>query len=241
MLGKTLACLTLFTALIPVSGCFSQGSSCDATIQGMSLDADVYNERDGDIVATASFEFGDMSGVGGTSLELCETDQLRINGEVAREYENQITNRLSYKVTFSEPQDEYEFVFSREGEDDVVATVSQPPAFEVVSPSEQEQISRADGLVIEWDPAGDDNIEIQLFPETVGDDTCMSGPDKTVEDIGIFTYLASEIAKPEGSTVDQCRVDVQLERTQDGEYPAEFDNGSIRAVQTRWVEFISNP
>jgi hypothetical protein len=207
----------------------------------MSLDADVYNERDGDIVATAAFEFGDMAGLGGTSLELCQTDELRINGEIAREWENPITNRLSYHVTFDEPQDEYEFVFSREGEDDVIATVSQPPAFDIVSPGEQETLSRADGLTVEWDPAGDDLIEIFLFPESTDGDSCMESQSETVDDVGAYTFLATEIAKPDGSTVDQCRVDVQLQRTQDGDYPDEFDNGSIRARQNRWVEFISNP
>ncbi len=240
---KTLTALVLFTAMLPLQAClFSQGSSCDATIQGMSLDADVYNERDGDIVARASFEFGDMSGVGGTSLELCETDELRINGEVAREYEDQLTNRLYYDVKFSEEQTEYEFVFSREGEADVVARVSQPPAFEIVSPSAQESLSRADGLTIEWDPAGNSTMDILIDPDEVGDASCMNGLREDVDDLGVYTFLTSDLELPaEAEKVDQCRVDVQLEREVTGEYPSEFDNGSIRAFQRRWVEFVSVP
>jgi hypothetical protein len=240
---KTLPSLFLITLLAQSSAClFSQGDSCEATIQGISLDADVYNEQDGDVVARGSFEFGDMSGIGGTSLELCETDALHINGERAREYEDQITNRLYYDVSFSSPQDEYEFVFSREGEDDVVARVSQPPAFEIVSPGNQETVSRADGLTIEWDPAGDETIEIVVDPEEQGEASCLAGVTKDVEDSGAYTFLTSEFELPaDAEKVDQCRIDIQLQREQSGEYPSEFDNGSIRAFQTRWVEAVSVP
>jgi hypothetical protein len=239
---KTLAALFVFTSLA-ASGClFSQGDSCEATIQGISLDADVFNDKDGQVKAWASFEFGDMAGIGGTSLELCDTDEIRINGQAAREFENPLTNRISYEVVFSEPQPEYEFVFSREGEDDVVATVTQPPAFDLVSPSSQEEVSRQDGLTIEWDPADSGTILIDVDPEYVGEATCMNDLREDVNDEGVYVFLENELERPAGSeTVDDCRVEMMLEREAAGQYPSEFDNGTIRAYQRRWVEFISVP
>jgi hypothetical protein len=230
--------------LLPAGGClFSQGDSCDATIEGISLDADVYNDDDGDQVARASFEFGDMSGIGGTSLELCGSDALHINGEAAREWEDPITNRLYYTVTFDDQPDEYEFVFSRDGEDDVVATVVQPPPFEPVSPEDQEQLSRADGLTIEWDPSASGNIHVELDPEEDSmSRSCLAAQSDTVEDSGVYEYLPQDLELPAGDDkIEQCRVEIRLEREAVGEYPEEFDNGSIRAYQRRSVEFISVP
>lgn len=241
----TLSVLALFTASLTASGClFSQGSACDATIQGISLDADVFNEASGNIVARGSFEFGDMSGIGGTSLELCDTDELRINGELAREWEDPITNRIYYSVDFStdEPNDEYEFVFSRDGEDDVVATVTMPPEFEVVGPANQEEVSRADGLTVTWDPADSGRMSIDVDPEYVGEATCLRGTSESVDDSGTYKFLPTDLElDADAEKVDQCRVDVTLQRTGEGSYPSEFDNGSIRATRTHSVEFISVP
>ena len=205
------------------------------------MDADVV-EEDGTVVAQAAFEFGDMSGIGGTSLNLCATDRIRINDTVASRREDPVTNRVYYEVTFDMEAPEYEFRFSREGVGDVVATVSLPPAFTITAPGAGSEVSRAAGLPLAWDPPGEGTMEISADVELVDDAYCMDEFDVVTDDDGAHAIPPEDLAPPDDPAPDQCGATITFTRSQKGSYPPEFsDGGSIEASRIRSVEITSVP
>lgn len=238
-----IAALAVVAGSLPLlSACVSSiGSACDLQLTGISVRASVEDREGGGVLAMAAFEAGDMSGIG-TALELCETDALDINGEAARPNKT-VAGQVSYEVSLPNAEDAYEFVFSREGQDDITWTINQPEAFGVTAPMGGDQISRAAQYDVVWEPAGEGNVELQIYGEQKLEGQCLANAQASVPDTGTYVILPGEVQVPaDGDPMASCPATLSIERTNEHPYPEGFETGgTISGHRKVWVEITSTP
>ena len=228
---------TVAGSLPLLSACVSSiGSACDLQLTGISVRASAEDREGGGVLAWAAFEAGD------TSLELCETDALDINGEAARANKT-VAGQVSYEVSFPAAEDSYEFVFSREGQDDITWTVTQPEAFAVTAPVAGEQVSRAAQYDVVWDPAGEGSVELRIYGEQKLEGQCLATLEVSTMDTGAYVILPDEVQVPaDGDPMASCPATLSVERSNEHPYPEGFETGGTISGQRKvWVEITSTP
>ncbi len=172
----------------------------------------------------------------GTSLEVCASDVLSINGESPEEV--RALGHRYYVVELDGPMEEVRIDLEREDET-INVVAATPPVFAIESPLAHSDHARADALEIAWAPAWSGQ-EVELaIEDKIGSD-CIEGLgyDASVEDSGSFSLPAGTLVGGEGG--GSCEVKVSLTRVLEASYPEQLaPGGSIIAVVNRRLPFNS--
>lgn len=209
---------------------------------------DLLPEAGEEVRVGVDFATGDRSQLP-ISWKMCDGDRILINGEDARETQQE--DRIEYTLTLDGSVGETITVeLDRANEDEVVtASVERPPRFDVLTPEPGASISRSEDLVFTWEPANDGGeMQIELQEELGGGRCIVSdNPDHDykgvggvrVEDKGLWTVPGGVLTN-DGDL--RCDARYVLSRFSRGEYPeALAPGGFVEAQVLRIVLFESVP
>ncbi len=209
---------------------------------------DVRPESGEEVRVTVDFATGDRSQIA-LSWALCDGDRVLINGQDARETEQE--DRTEYALTLEDGAGETVTVeLDRASEDDVIqASVERPARFDVLTPEPGASLSRSEPLQISWAPeleGGQMQIELQ---EELGGGRCIVSENVDhdykgvggvrVDDSGAWTIPGGTLTN-DGDL--RCDARYLLSRFSRGDYPqALAPGGFVEAQVLRIVLFESVP
>ncbi len=209
---------------------------------------DLRPESGEEVRVAVDFATGDRTQIP-ISWAICEGDRVLINGQDARETEQE--DRTEYTLTLGGDAGETITVeLDRASEDAVVeASVQRPPRFDVLTPEAGASLSRSEPVVISWEPGfegGEMQIELQ---EELGGGRCIVSDDLEhdykgvggvrVDDSGMWT-IPGGVLTNNGDL--RCDARYVLSRFSRGDYPeALAPGGFVEAQVLRIVLFESIP
>jgi hypothetical protein len=196
-------------------------------------------------VLEVEFYSGDDDEVPQT-IALCEDDDetLSVDG-VALENFSSALGDIFYRHDFDGPQSgPLEIVWDRPEEDtSVTVDVLPPETLEISRPAHLEEHSRAAELLVEWAPAGEESIVLEVRDELGVACLSENEPDLEIDDLGTYALPGNSL-EPGGDLPPdgRCEVDLWLTRSRDGDYPSALAaGGSVTATVKRRVRFLSAP
>ena len=243
MRGLALVCLCL---VVP-AGCDEVGTNtCAATNEELSVVA-IAVDNGSRIRAEIDFEKGDRTGTP-APLEVCGDEALTIAGQKPTTTEK--ADRIVYSATLpTDESREVEFRLERTADDPVVITVPVPPAFEIIAPVDDEDVSRSQELILQWDPPLDGSELRVSIEEEIGYGLCViteagehhykTRAGVPVPDTGMWTIPAGVIAS--GNVEGICDAFYTLRRVLRSNYPDSLSPGGfiegrvLRSVQINSV------
>lgn len=203
---------------------------CDPDVSDVSMRAIVEETSSEGLVASVELEYGDSP---------CENDSVWINGAPAT---GNNSGRF-FSLHFDNAPEDGEFVFEyyRAGrEEPVVARVTLPEDIDVTSPMSAADVPLNDGFEIAWTPPQPGTILIAFDPSDLEESQCLDAFAEVVEDSGLYQVPGGAITIDEEAwDLEECRLRIVLERTNDGDYPSEFAPGTIQA--SRYGSVTVNP
>ncbi len=241
---RSLATATVLVGLF-VGGCAED--NCEIPTDEIRMDARV---TDNGVTIRAEFEFrsggpGPMS----TPWSCDESARFEINGSEATKIERDNKTEYSLTVDTVDETRSFSFELTRDGEDDVRASVELPPPFEITAPEPGAMLPRSRATELAWTPPLEGGeMRIKLVEE-IGNGLCVttdsedhnykSRRGERVDDIGMWTIPEDAL----GSDLDEsCDARYELSRFSEGEYPGELADGGVVAGQVlRAVVFVSEP
>ncbi|MEX1361898.1 MAG: hypothetical protein AB1Z98_02165 [Nannocystaceae bacterium] len=204
-----------------------------------------------DIRATIDFERGDRRGAG-APLQLCDTDVLTIEGEAPTE----TIKASSVEYSRSLPVDadrSITFALDRQAQGDrLELQLELPPAFELLTPMDGDEVVLGQDLPLTWEPARPDAIMRVRLAEPLGGGACVGTDDTSspsspykepggvqVPDSGAATIAAADL-RPLGAPDASCEIDITLARVVLGAYPDAFTSGGrIEGRVERTVDLLT--
>lgn len=179
----------------------------------------------------------------------CDGDRILINGEEARESQQEGETVYTRTIAGSEAET-ISIELDRAEEDDVVtASVDRPPRFEMLTPEPGASLSRSEDILISWDPPLDDgDMQIELLEE-LGGGRCILSDDPEHDYKGVGGIRVPDDGTwtiPGGVLTNQgdlrCQARYVLRRFSLGAYPdALASGGFVQAEVLRVLLFESTP
>jgi len=241
------AALLACVAAVTLAGCDeASADTCAAANDELSVVA-VAVDNGSRIRAEIDFEKGDRTDTP-APLEVCGDEVLTIAGREPTR--TQKADRIVYSATLpTEESREVEFRLERSEADPVVITVPVPPSFDILAPVDDEDVSRSEELVLQWDPPVE-GAELRVtVEEEIGYGLCViteagehhykTRAGIVVPDTGMWTIPAGAIAS--GNAESTCDAFYTLRRVMRSSYPDTLSPGGfiegrvLRSVQINSV------
>jgi hypothetical protein len=217
--------------------CSEDVDSDDVRTSGVYAEMEVVAEGDGSSTVTVDLTVGGSNS--NTHLEMAGEDEL--TATVGDETQTLRQRGNVYETTFGVDAEDTEFTvaFLRGAEDEGApdSHVTLPAPFEITAPESGAAVSRAEGVVVTWEPSGaDDSMAYRLN----GD--CIFLESGDVADSGSLDLGPSDFDPHSGDEETTCSAELCIDRTRRGSLdPAYGEGGRIEAVQRRCVTFSSTP
>lgn len=239
--------------VVGAAGCQASSSdSCVVPTEEISVIALVVDSG-WDLRASIDFERGDRR-LGGTPLELCETDRLTINGQTP----DKTVKATSIEYSLELPLDggrAVEFSLDRQALDErIELDAAVPDAFELLTPMDGDPITLGQAQTLEWEPAVPDSTFTVQLAEALGSAPCLRAPAPgadqdddylspggvQIADTGEWTVPAEALAP--AMPPEACELTITLTRLALGQYPERLANGGrIEASAARYVDVRATP
>lgn len=232
---------------VVLSGCDeASADTCAAANDELSVVA-IAVDNGSRIRAEIDFHKGDRTGTP-SPLAVCGDEVLTIAGQEPTTTEK--ADRIVYSATLpTNDSREVEFRLERADTDAVVVTVPVPPAFDIVAPIDDDDVSRSQELILQWDPPLEGSELRVSVEEEIGYGLCViteagehhykTRAGVTVPDTGTWTIPAGVISS--GNAEGTCDAFYTLRRVLRSNYPDSLSPGGfiegrvLRSVQINSV------
>lgn len=225
-----------------LGACAEDVDSNNVKTDGMYADFEVIGRANGKSEVRASIRIGGSRS--NTYAELSAGDVLTaMSGEemhTLTEVGGTVGNVHVYHATFDGADEDQEFTVSFDREDDESApdsTSALPAPFEITSPADGVDVSRAAALTVTWTPSTSEAVDIRLD----GDCTIIETHSAST-DTGTHTFAAGSISTTSSREGETCDVELTISTRAAGAIDSAFgEGGRFNAIQERTIHFRSTP
>lgn len=253
-------------ALLELSGCTSQSSSTGGVgggpvpTQQMHLDVRIEAKDSSTAVVSARLSDGRALGTqyrldGGDYLRACINAQcrnLRDGFDIADVLFPFFPDGYSNGLGFYSDTDYVVSFYRPEGDDAPNTRVTLPPAFDIVYPAANQEVTDGDAVWVEWLPIGrGERIDVDTHTECDHIDGLETTDRKSIgydgdgdgrELLDIDAVIRDTLDHPISPTrVHRCQITVQVSHERRGTIDAVFDGGEIKGIVSRKVRLVYYP